>query len=260
MLNLPTGAGAQTVNGPFISSFDASGNPTFPSLSQVAADPTTATGIATKQYVDARTPYVAATGGDAYAGTFSDIPVLINGQRVAVKFPAANTTTSPTFNLNSIGAISIKMLNGASPAVGVFLINSIYEMLYDSGSNTWVVISVSNPGGGPSGVNNALGSLTIPASVAGVSANFIVNWGIVTPSVIANGALATTTITFATAYVTACYAVLVGVTSGNNANAAENALANSVNSTATTTGFTLQRVNVGGGSLTIGAYWAAIGV
>lgn len=74
----------------------------------------------------------AATGTDAYVLTPARPLVdYVANMLVAVKIPAANTTTAPTLNVSSLGPKAIKAVNGAALAIGDLLANSYQLMLYN---------------------------------------------------------------------------------------------------------------------------------
>jgi len=289
LIGLPT-SGAQTVGGPFIVSFDPSGNPTFPSLSQVAADPTAALGLATKQYVDAKVPFVVATGGDSYVGTFADIPSLVAGQLVNVKFPIANTGTSPTFNLNSTGAVPIAMVDGTSPAVGVIKTGGIYELVFDAATATWVLAGQLNSTsvfplqtdvsanshritnlaapttagdalsfGAFTGVNASTGSMSFQLDIGGSPVTLTLNWGVSAPQTVnANSNSGAVAVSFATAFTSACFSASATATQIGGAGA--NGCTVSIdNSSITTAGFSGYIANTTGTNRSMGFQWFAVG-
>ncbi len=292
LLNLPQGV-SNTIGSPIITAIDSGGNPTFPAGALTGGDPSAALGIANKQYVDAKVPFIVATGGPiAFAGTFSDIGSLVNGQQVAVMFPQANTTTAPTFNLNSTGAISIVSATGAAVTDGLIQASGTYFMNYYSATPAWILTGTPVPTvpfpltantslggtytftGVPNGiltgepvatqqlpgVSAAAGYLTIPALVSGSPVAFLVQWGTVAPATITGTKTATTPVSFPTAFVTAVYAVVVGGIGSSTADVTRFLATGAESGTITTSGFTLQIGNSNSGNETFGAYWIAIGV
>lgn len=73
---------------------------------------------------------VTAGTGAAYTVTLSPVPSsLAAGLRIAVKFHAANTVTTPTINVNGLGVKTIVRPSGAVP-VG-FIKAAVYTLVYD---------------------------------------------------------------------------------------------------------------------------------
>ena len=290
------GSGLTTFAGSLVTSIDGAGLPTFPGDSKVGADPTAALSIPTKQYVDAKTPYLVTVGGDAYTGTFPDIPNLVTGQYIQVKINQANTTTSPTFNLNSTGAVPIVTVIGASPAIGVLAVGGTYLMVYDGGTNTWVLTSLGNPTTGtfplsanananafqindlavgsaigdalsalnffgvanqPGYVKIPLASVTSPASTP--LTTLIFQWGTVAPTSVSAGSFNPVPTVFPTNFTSSVFTVLLGVIADNNGGA-HGAVVSAQSGTVSTSGFTLQVGNGAANPFSIGAYWLAIGI
>lgn len=76
----------------------------------------------------------AAGGGSANAITASLTPApsaYITGMRFFVKLSTTNTSTSATLNLNSLGAKSIKRVDGSNPPIGYLASGQIHEFIYD---------------------------------------------------------------------------------------------------------------------------------
>lgn len=73
---------------------------------------------------------ITAGTGAAYTVTLSPAPSsLAAGLRITVKFHAANTTTTPTINVNGLGVKTIVRPSGAVP-VG-FIKAAVYTLVYD---------------------------------------------------------------------------------------------------------------------------------
>ncbi len=91
-------------------------------------------------------PSGAAGGtGDAITATISSVPdSLTNGVKILIRAGAANTSTTPTINLNGLGAKTIvkgnntALLAGDIPGAGYWA-----ELVYDSTLDKWVL---NNPG------------------------------------------------------------------------------------------------------------------
>lgn len=93
--------------------------------------------------------YVTTAGTTtAYTITFPDQFSLVSGRAVKVLFNAANTSTTPTLNVNGTGVFAIKVLdftgNKIDPIVGAFGANVSATARYD-GTN-WIV-AVEYPSG-----------------------------------------------------------------------------------------------------------------
>ncbi len=113
----------------------------------VVADPTTALGIATKQYVDGKAlglPTGTASGTNTYAVTLSPVPsslAALTGVPLTVTFSIGNTDIS-TLNPNALGAVSL-VQNGAALAAGSLVANQTYVVIYN-GTN-FELIGAFNP-------------------------------------------------------------------------------------------------------------------
>lgn len=90
-----------------------------------AASAVTAVGASIQYIVTAGTT-TAYTATPATAWT-----ALTTGNRIAVKFNATNTSTTPTLAVSGLTAKTIKQQDGGAVLVGQLLINSIAELVYD---------------------------------------------------------------------------------------------------------------------------------
>lgn len=88
--------------------------------------------------LQAQTYTAFTTGGTSTAFTLTPSPVIssyVAGQRFRVKFNAANTTTTPTLNINGLGTKSLKVYDSTgakqNPAVGAFAANMLTDVEYD---------------------------------------------------------------------------------------------------------------------------------
>lgn len=85
-----------------------------------------------------------STGGsaDAYSVTSNQgLTALTDGFRVAFICSATNTGAS-TINVDSLGAKPLRKLSGAALSAGELVSGSVYEAVYDSGNDEWLI-----PGG-----------------------------------------------------------------------------------------------------------------
>jgi len=87
----------------------------------------------------ANTDKQVTTGTTALTATFANVPTftLVDGVRVLLEIGSANTTTTPTLNVNGSGAKSIKKNDGSSLAIGDLVAGGYYEFVYDSGESSW---------------------------------------------------------------------------------------------------------------------------
>jgi len=97
------------------------------------------------QLLRANTDKVVATGTDSVVANFSNVPTFVLADGVRVLIEIANTTTSatPTLNVNSSNAKSIKKSDGSSLAIGDLVAGGYYEFVYDLGEDEWKVMSLS---------------------------------------------------------------------------------------------------------------------
>lgn len=76
----------------------------------------------------------------AYVITLSPVPTsLTNGMIVHAKIVTANTTTTPTLNVNSLGAKTIVKNNNAALVIGDIGANMYCTFIYDSTNTVWVM-------------------------------------------------------------------------------------------------------------------------
>lgn len=75
---------------------------------------------------------VAASGTNTYSGTLDPVPNGYNSDQIYyVKFENANTSTTPTLNLNSYGAKTIKKWGGVAVAAGDIRTGMVGMLHYD---------------------------------------------------------------------------------------------------------------------------------
>jgi hypothetical protein len=105
-----------------------------------------------------------ATGTDTYAVTVGlGIASYVLGDKYSVQIPNANTGTTPTLNVSTIGAVNIKDNEGNNLAIGDLKANGIYEFVYD-GTNFRVI----NIGGGGTGAADLDDVLTLGNDGGGI--------------------------------------------------------------------------------------------
>jgi hypothetical protein len=76
--------------------------------------------------------YAVATGTDTYAITLSPAPTAYaTGQTFWVKIANTNATSTPTLNVNGLGAKNIVASNAVAIPIGQFVANGNYALLYD---------------------------------------------------------------------------------------------------------------------------------
>ena len=93
----------------------------------------------------ASTDKVVATGTNSIVANFSNIPTFVLADGVRVLIEIANTTTSatPTLNVNSSNAKSIKKSDGSFLAIGQLVAGGYYEFVYDSSEDNWKVLNLT---------------------------------------------------------------------------------------------------------------------
>lgn len=62
--------------------------------------------------------FAVASGTDTITAVFATAPTLVDGLQFKVRAAGANTTTTPTFNPNSLGALTLYKLGGVALAAG----------------------------------------------------------------------------------------------------------------------------------------------
>lgn len=78
------------------------------------------------------THYAVASGTDTYTATLAPIiAAYITGRTYNIKFTNANTSTTPTINLNSLGAKTMVRANGAVLGVGEIEDDMVLRLTYD---------------------------------------------------------------------------------------------------------------------------------
>ena len=91
--------------------------------------------------------YKADTGA-ADAAVITPVPAITAyavGQQFSFKVVATNTTTTPTLNVNGLGAKTIVKVGGGALAAGDLIINRIYQVEYD-GTNMQLLAPVPSEG------------------------------------------------------------------------------------------------------------------
>jgi hypothetical protein len=117
------------------------------------------------------------TGGTSTAFTLTPSPVIgayAAGQRFRVKFNAANTTTTPTMNINGLGAKNLKVYDAAgakqNPAVGAFAANMLSDVEYDG---TDLVVLIQLPPTLPAAPHVRQAALGGPVNASTGAADFL---------------------------------------------------------------------------------------
>ncbi len=107
----------------------------------ISADTTV---VATQKQVQQGAPICANDTGtaDAYVVTLTPVPTsLTRYLTVCFKASAANATTTPTINVNGLGAKTIVSQGGAAVTAGVIQANGYYWLQYDDTTGTFFMIS-----------------------------------------------------------------------------------------------------------------------
>lgn len=67
---------------------------------------------------------------------------LVDGMKVRMKVGAGNTNTGAcTINVDSLGALGIKLVNGSDPAAGDLTAGDFVELVYDADNTRWIITS-----------------------------------------------------------------------------------------------------------------------
>ena len=114
-----------------------------PGAVTIGADTTV---VATQKQVQQGAPVCANDTGsaDAYVATLTPVPSSLSRYlTVCFKASAANATTTPTINVNGLGAKTIVTESGAAVAAGAIQASGYYWLQYDDTSSKFVM--VSNP-------------------------------------------------------------------------------------------------------------------
>tara|TARA_R110002074_G_scaffold130527_1_gene272217 strand:+ start:124 stop:1026 length:903 start_codon:yes stop_codon:yes gene_type:complete len=92
----------------------------------------------------ANTDKVVATGTNSIVANFPNVPsfALVDGIRVLIEIANTTASATPTLNVNSSGAKSIKKSDGSSLDIGDLVAGGYYEFVYDSGEDGWKVLNV----------------------------------------------------------------------------------------------------------------------
>lgn len=161
--------------------------------------------------------YATTTGGDAYvyASPATKVTALTNGIVIYAKFNAANTGTTPTINVDGLGAVAIKLVDTNTVVAGSISAHTVYALIYSVADSAWLLIATGintqDIGGtlafpkviGLQGTalssatpvtGNGLlfnGSIWIPASAFTTKAGDMLIAGGVLPATLNNGASAT---------------------------------------------------------------------
>lgn len=111
----------------------------------VAADPTAALGIASKQYVDKASPKVAAAvRGAADAYTVSNtIPLtaLYHGFTQVIIPTLGNATGTPTLNIDGTGAFPLVVDSGQNPGVNMVQGGIPFLVMFNSSINSYQILN-----------------------------------------------------------------------------------------------------------------------
>lgn len=120
------------------------------------------TSIQNESYV-----YVLDTGAaNAYVATLTPpVTSYVAGQRISLKIANANLTTTPTVNVNGLGAKTIILTNGAVVPIGAMPVGMIADLRYN-GTN----YELLNPALVPNSMLNLMADQTIKGNVSGGSA------------------------------------------------------------------------------------------
>ncbi len=145
------------------------------------------------------------------------------GQIVTLK-PANANTGAATVNVNSLGAVNIKLLDGNSPAANALLATGVYTLVYDG--TDFIVLNPSLPAfTGDGGSGGASGLVPAPAAgdaaagkVLGANGGWVANGG--GPTIVAPAVLSGTAAHFSglPANITAVDVTFVGLSGSGTSN------------------------------------------
>ena len=90
---------------------------------------------------------ITASGTDTYTATKTPTPSLTNGLKLMVKFTNANTGAS-TFNLNSLGGITLRKSDGTALSSGDIPAGSDWWVVYDGTASQFRLVGGAGGGGG----------------------------------------------------------------------------------------------------------------
>jgi hypothetical protein len=86
---------------------------------------------------------VLTNASDVFSGTLSvNDTEYTDGGIYICQMPITNTTTTPTLNINSIGAKTIVDLSGNSLKVGDLRLSGWYQFMYDLASTKFIVLNI----------------------------------------------------------------------------------------------------------------------
>lgn len=121
--------------------------------------------------------YVDSGSADVYVITPSPaVGSYVNGLTFRVKIAHTNTTTTPTLNVNSLGAVVITRSNGSAIVAGDIAAGFIATFVYSSATSRFLLVSSTNAATYLQATNNlsdlasvatALGNLGFVISVSG---------------------------------------------------------------------------------------------
>lgn len=95
-----------------------------------------------KWYADHRGSLVTTGGTVAYVlTTNSTYTALTQLPIMAIRFNATNTTTSPTLNVDTLGATSIVKAGGVAVGVGEITTNRLYIVVYNSNNTRFEILN-----------------------------------------------------------------------------------------------------------------------
>jgi len=93
----------------------------------------------------ATTDKQVTAGTVALSASFLNVPTfaLVDGVRVLLQIGVANTTETPTLNVNGSGAVPIKKNDNTDLAIGDLVAAGYYEFVYNSGNNYWLMLNAA---------------------------------------------------------------------------------------------------------------------
>lgn len=116
--------------------------------------PTTASSFSTGNWMPSK--WAGQAGGtDTYTATLAGF-TLTDGATIQLQIVNANTGTTPTLNVNSLGNITIIHTDATALSAGSLAANGLYTFIYDAGLNELIVRSGNNAAAVPTAIQVAL--------------------------------------------------------------------------------------------------------
>lgn len=123
--------------------------------------------------------YGVAAGTDTYTATIGTIGAYTTGDTYNISFTNSNTSTTPTININGIGAIQISRITGNTMVAGDILAGQIVQLVYTGTVFTAIQLPynvyIRNGAAAQTGGFNLTGNSTITGQLTFPSAASFIN-------------------------------------------------------------------------------------